>query len=30
LASQRLTFALTLGQPAWFASEDCDNERTCC
>jgi len=19
-----------IGQPAWFASLDCDNERTCC
>jgi len=22
--------ALISGQPAWFASGDCDNERSCC
>jgi len=30
LATQRSTFALISGQPAWFASGDCDNEGTCC
>jgi len=30
LATQISTFALISGQPAWFASGDCDNERTCC
>jgi len=30
LATQKSTFALILGQPAWCASGDCDNERNCC
>jgi len=30
LATQRSTFALTSGQPALFASGDCNKERTCC
>jgi len=30
LATQRSTFALISGQPAWFAAGDCDNDRTCC
>jgi len=30
LATQRSTFAFISGQPAYFASGDCDNERTCC
>jgi len=26
----RSTFELISGQPAWFTSRDCDEERTCC
>jgi len=29
LVAQRSTFTLISGQPAWFASGDCDNDRTC-
>jgi len=30
LATQRSRFPLISCEPAWFASGDCDKERTCC